>query len=37
VFGSMTVGGQGTKRSRLKNGDVIESQGLTITFMDDVA
>ena len=37
VFGSMTVGGKGTKRSRLKNGDVIESQGLTITFMDDVA
>jgi len=37
VFGSMTVGGQGTKRSQLKNGDVIESQGLTIKFMDDVA
>lgn len=37
VFGSMTVGGRGTKRSRLKNGDVIESQGLKITFMDDVA
>ena len=37
VFGSMTVSGRGTKRSRLKNGDVIESQGLKITFMDDVA
>lgn len=36
VFGSMTVAGQGTKRSPLKNGDVVESQGLTITFMDDV-
>jgi hypothetical protein len=37
MFGSMTVGGRGTKRTRLKNGDVIESAGLTITFMDDVA
>jgi hypothetical protein len=33
----MTVAGRGTKRSRLENGDVIESQGLKITFMDDVA
>ena len=37
MFGSMTVRGQGTKRTRLKNGDVIEASGLTITFMDDVA
>lgn len=37
MFGSMTVRGQGTKRARLKNGDVIEASGLTITFMDDVA
>ncbi|MEM7414041.1 MAG: FHA domain-containing protein [Gemmatimonadota bacterium] len=37
MFGSMTVRGQGTKRSRLKNGDVIEASGLKITFMDDVA
>jgi hypothetical protein len=36
MFGSMTVRGRGTKRTRLKNGDVIESAGLTITFMDDV-
>ena len=37
VFGSMTVRGQGTRRSRLRNGDVIEASGLKITFMDDVA
>lgn len=37
MFGSMTVRGQGTKRARLRNGDVIEASGLTITFMDDVA
>lgn len=37
MFGSMTVRGRGTKRSMLKNGDVIEASGLTITFMDDVA
>lgn len=37
MFGQMTVGGRGTRRARLKNGDVIEASGLTITFMDDVA
>jgi len=37
MFGSMTVRGQGTRRSRLRNGDVIEASGLKITFMDDVA
>jgi pSer/pThr/pTyr-binding forkhead associated (FHA) protein len=37
MFGSMTVRGQGTRRSRLRNGDVIEASGLRITFMDDVA
>jgi len=37
VFGSMTVKGRATKRARLKNGDVIESGGLKVTFMDDVA
>jgi hypothetical protein len=36
-FGSMTVGGRSTKRAKLKNGDVVESGGLTLTFMDDVA
>jgi pSer/pThr/pTyr-binding forkhead associated (FHA) protein len=36
-FGSMTVGGKSTKRAKLKNGDVVESGGLTLTFMDDVA
>lgn len=37
MFGSMTVRGRSTRRARLKNGDVIEVGGLTITFMDDVA
>jgi hypothetical protein len=37
MFGSMTVRGENTRRTRLRNGDVIESSGLTITFMDDVA
>jgi hypothetical protein len=37
MFGSMTVRGRGTKRTRLRNGDVIEASGLRITFMDDVA
>ncbi|MGY8777276.1 MAG: FHA domain-containing protein [Longimicrobiales bacterium] len=37
MFGSMTVRGHGTRRSRLKNGDVIKAGGLKITFMDDVA
>lgn len=37
MFGSMTVRGESTRRSRLRNGDVIEAGGLKITFMDDVA
>jgi hypothetical protein len=37
MFGSMKVRGQATKRSKLKNGDVVESAGLKLTFMDDVA
>jgi hypothetical protein len=36
-FGSMTVAGRSTKRAKLENGDVVESGGLTLTFMDDVA
>lgn len=36
MFGSMTVRGRGVKRSRLRNGDVVEASGLKITFMDDV-
>jgi pSer/pThr/pTyr-binding forkhead associated (FHA) protein len=36
-FGSMTVRGKSTKRAKLKNGDVVESGGLSFTFMDDVA
>ena len=36
MFGSMTVRGQSTRRSRLRNGDVVESGGLKLTFMDDV-
>ena len=36
-FGSMTVGGKSTKRAKLRNGDVVESGGLTLTFVDDVA
>lgn len=37
MFGTMTVRGENTRRTRLRNGDVIESSGLKITFMDDVA
>lgn len=37
TFGSMKVGGHATKRAKLKNGDVVESGGLKLTFMDDVA
>jgi hypothetical protein len=33
----MTVRGQKTEREKLRNGDVIESGGLKITFVDDVA
>ena len=36
TFGSMSVRGQKTDRSKLRNGDVIKSGGLTITFVDDV-
>jgi len=37
MFGAMTVRGQPTRRAKLRNGDVVESAGLTLTFMDDVA
>jgi pSer/pThr/pTyr-binding forkhead associated (FHA) protein len=37
TFGSMTVRGRSTKRARLRDGDVVEASGLTLTFMDDVA
>ncbi len=37
TFGSMTVRGEKTERAKLRNGDVIEAGGLTITFVDDVA
>lgn len=37
MFGSMTVRGRGTKRARLRDGDVVEAGGLKLTFMDDVA
>jgi hypothetical protein len=37
MFGSMKVRGQTTKRTKLTNGDVVESAGLKLTFMDDVA
>lgn len=36
TFGSMTVRGEKTERAKLKNGDVIEAGGLSITFVDDV-
>jgi predicted component of type VI protein secretion system len=36
-FGSMKVRGRATKRTKLKNGDVVECGGLKLTFMDDVA
>ena len=37
MFGSMTVRGQNSRRARLRNGDVVETGGLKLTFMDDVA
>jgi hypothetical protein len=37
TFGSMTVGGRGTKRARLRDGDIVEAGGLKLKFMDDVA
>jgi hypothetical protein len=36
TFGSMSVRGEKTERAKLKNGDVIEAGGLSITFVDDV-
>ena len=36
AFGSMKVRGRATKRAKLRNGDVVESGGLKLTFMDDV-
>jgi hypothetical protein len=37
TFGSMTVRGEKTERAKLKNGDMVEAGGLTITFVDDVS
>lgn len=37
MFGSMTVRGRSTKRSKLRNGDVVEAGGFKMTFMDEVA
>jgi hypothetical protein len=37
MFGSMNIRGRSTKRSKLRNGDVVEVGGLKLTFMDDVA
>jgi pSer/pThr/pTyr-binding forkhead associated (FHA) protein len=37
TFGSMTVRGRSTKRTKLRDGDVVEAGGLTITFQGDVA
>jgi hypothetical protein len=33
----MTVRGEKTERAKLKNGDMVEAGGLTITFVDDVS
>ena len=37
MFGSMKVRGRATKRAKLRNGDVVECGGLSLTFMDDVS
>lgn len=37
MFGTMMVRGRSTKRSRLRNGDVVEAGGVKLTFMDNVA
>jgi hypothetical protein len=37
AFGSMKVRGRPTKRAKLRNGDIVECGGITLTFMDDVA
>ena len=37
MFGSMSLRGRSTKRATLRDGDVLEVGGVTITFMDDVA
>ena len=37
TFGSMTVRGRSTKRTKLRDGDVVEAGGLKITFQGDVA
>lgn len=36
MFGSMTVGGRSTKRSRLRDGDVVEAGGMKLTYMAEV-
>ena len=33
----MTVSGRKTRRAMLKDGDVVEVGGLTLTFVDDIA
>jgi len=37
AFGSMKVRGRATRRAKLRNGDVVECGGVTLTFMDDVS
>jgi len=37
AFGSMTVRGRKTRKAQLRNSDVVESGGVKLTFMDDVA
>jgi len=36
AFGSMSVGGRSTKRATLRDGDVLEVSGLTITYKGEV-
>lgn len=37
AFGSVKVNGQSTKRSPLKDGDVVDAGGLTMTFVGDIS
>lgn len=37
TFGSLTVRGRSMKRTKLKDGDVVEAAGLKITYQGDVA
>lgn len=36
AFGSVKVNGQSTKRAALKDGDVVDAGGLTMTFVGDI-